>query len=260
MEKFSLHNRYGLTIIGTISIPKDSSGCAFVEHGLGGIKEQAHIVALADTLFKNGYTVVNFDATNSIGESDGKYEDATMQKHYEDLVDVIAWAKNQSWYREPFVLAGHSLGGYSVVRYAEDHPSEVKGVFPFGLVVSGQLSWDAIEESEPGKMAVWKEAGWNIRISNTKPGMELRLPWSHMEERRLHDLTKHASHLTMPMLFVAGEEDVPCPPKHQKILFDLLPPHKASKFHVIGGALHTFRDAGHLAQLVGIFDAWLKEI
>ena len=109
LEKFSITNRYGLEIVGEIRIPKNPIGCSFVIHGLGGFKEQPNTMAMVDTLFDNNYVVINFDATNSFGESGGKYENATMQLHYEDLVDVINWTKEQSWYREPFVLAGRDL-------------------------------------------------------------------------------------------------------------------------------------------------------
>jgi len=37
MKKFSINNRYGLNIIGSILIPENSIGLAFVLHGLGGV-------------------------------------------------------------------------------------------------------------------------------------------------------------------------------------------------------------------------------
>jgi predicted alpha/beta-fold hydrolase len=151
MEKFSINNRKGLKIVGNLSIPENPKGLAFTLHGLGGFKEQPHIMVLVETLLANNYIVVNFDATNSIGESDGKYEDATMQLHYEDLVDVVDWTKTQKWYQEPFVIAGHSLGGYAVARYAEDYPDQVKAVFPYAGVVSGEFSYKATEKFEPEK-------------------------------------------------------------------------------------------------------------
>ena len=70
-------------------MPKSPIGLSFVMHGLGGYKEELHIDLMANTLLENNYITINFDATNSKGESEGKYEDATMQIHYEDLVDVI---------------------------------------------------------------------------------------------------------------------------------------------------------------------------
>ncbi|MEK7646700.1 MAG: alpha/beta fold hydrolase [Patescibacteria group bacterium] len=258
--KFSFKNRYGLNIVGDISVAEDSVGCAFVLHGLGGKRTQEHIQTLAETLFSNGYTVVNFDATNSIGESEGKYEDVTMQRHYEDLADVIEWARSQEWFKEPFVLTGHSLGGYAVARYAEEYPTRVKGVFPFAPVVSGKLNWEATERFEPGKIQAWRETGWMIRTSKTRPDLELRLPWSHMEERLTHDLQKGIGNLTMPILIVVGKLDWPCPPDHQKLFLDMIPSVTPKELHIIKGAPHTFREKEHLDQLGTIFGEWLKKI
>ncbi len=260
MEKFSITNRYGLKIVGELHIPVNVAGLAFVEHGLGGTKEQPNTMAMVYTLFANNYIVVNFDATNSIGESGGKYENATMQLHYEDLVDVIAWAKGQDWYKEPFVLAGHSLGGYAVAQYAEDYPEQVKAVFPFALVVSGALSYKKYEQFKSEEFKSWKETGWKEEMSTSKPGFIKRLPWSHMEERLQHDLLSHASKLKMPILFVIGENDTSCPPEHQKVLYDILPEITDKEFHVVKGAPHTFKEAHDIEELKNIFDTWLKKL
>ena len=255
--KTFIQNRKGQKMAVIVEENPESKGLAFVAHGLGGYKEQSHVMAMADTLFSNGYTVVNFDATNSIGESEGKYENATMQNHYEDLVDVISWAKKQNWYQEPFVLAGHSLGGYAVARYAEAYPDEVKAVFPFALVVSGELSYEAEKMLDPEKMRLWKETGWQERESTSKPGTKLRLPWSHMQERLKHDLRPNASKLTMPVLFIVGENDKACLVGSQEALYNLVPGPKA--IHIVPGAPHTFKDSKHLEELKNIFDKWIKK-
>lgn len=257
MQKFSFKNRKGLEIVGDILMPENPIGLSFVLHGLGGFKEQLHIKVLAETLFENNYIVVNFDATNSIGESGGKYENATMQNHYEDLVDVINWAKTQNWYKEPFVLAGHSLGGYAVARYAEDYSREVKAVFPYALVVAGELSYKATEMLEPEKLKAWKETGWKIEQSTSKPGVEKKLPWSHMEERLKHDLRPNASKLIMPVLLVVGEKDKSCTSGNQKVFYDIIPGPK--EIHIVPGAPHTFKESEHLSQLKVIFNNWLKK-
>ena len=222
MGKFEIKNRKGLKIVGEILKPERIRGLSFVLHGLGGFKDQKHIKLLANTLFENNYIVVNFDATNSIGESDGKYEEATMQNHYADLVDVINWAKTQNWYIEPFILAGHSLGGFAVAKYAEEFPSEIKGVFPCAAVFSGEDSFEASNRFKQEEIKNWEETGWTHRTSNSKPGIEMKLPWSHMEERLTHNLKIKADKITAPILFVVGEKDESCPPDHQKNFFDLV--------------------------------------
>ncbi|MCF7831340.1 MAG: alpha/beta fold hydrolase [Candidatus Pacebacteria bacterium] len=260
MEKFTITNRYGLNIVGLLHIPQNPVGLAFVLHGLGGFKEQDHIQVISNTFLNNNYIVVNFDATNSIGESEGKYENATMQKHYEDLVDVVEWTKTQNWYQEPFILAGHSLGGFAVAKYAEEYPDKIKAVFPFAAVYSGEQSFEATERFESEKLKNWEETGWTYRTSNSKPGIEMKLPWSHMKERLAHNLYLKVLNLTMPVLFVVGENDGPCPSDHQKIFHDALPELTEREFHIIKGAPHTFRTPEHLAELGNILDAWIKKL
>ena len=258
MQKFSIKNRKGLEIVGVVSAPENSKGLAFTIHGLGGFKEQSHIMVLVDALLENGYTVVNFDTTNSLGESQGKYENATVQLHYEDLVDVISWAKVQDWYKEPFILVGHSLGGYAVARYAEEYPSEVEALFPYALMVAGELSYKASEMFEPEKLKEWRETGWKVEESNSKPGIIKKLPWSHMEERLKHDLRPNAYKLSMPVLFIVGENDKACTSGNQHLLYDLIPGPK--EIHIIPGAPHTFKESAHLAQSKVIFENWLKKL
>jgi len=119
MEKIFIQNRKNQKLAVLVDQPENPKGLAFVMHGLGGFKEQPHIKIFAQSFQGAGYIVVRFDATNTFGESDGNYEDATTTNYYEDLEDVIGWAKTQAFYQEPFFLAGHSLGGICVALYAE---------------------------------------------------------------------------------------------------------------------------------------------
>jgi|SRR3989344_1294382 len=257
-EKVEFKNRKGQKIVAAITKPENPKGLAFTMHGLSGFKEQPYLVTLTSSLVDNGYIVVNFDATNSFGESEGEYEKVTMQLHYEDLVDVIDFIKTQEWYIEPFLLVGHSLGGYAVVQYAEDHPTEVKAVFSYAAVVAGELFHKEKEVFETEKYKIWKETGWDERKSISRPGLIRRLPWSFMEETLKHDLRSNVSKLTMPVIMVAGDQDKMYLSGNQKSFFDLIPGPK--EMHVIKGAAHTFSEPGHIVQLKNIMDKWLKKI
>ncbi|MEK7584340.1 MAG: alpha/beta fold hydrolase, partial [Patescibacteria group bacterium] len=138
MQTFSIKNRRDRTIIGNLDIVPDQRGLAFMLHGVGGFKEQPHLRVMAQSFSEHGYTVVNFDSTNGFGESDGGLETLSATGNYEDLGDVIAWAGTQSWYAEPFVLAGFSLGSLCMALYAEKHPEKVKALAPISTVVSGK--------------------------------------------------------------------------------------------------------------------------
>ena len=90
MEKLFIKNRKDQKIAVVVEQHASQKGIAVVMHGLSGFKEEAHIALIAQAFFDFGYTVVRFDTTNTFGESEGQYEDATTTNYYEDLEDVMA--------------------------------------------------------------------------------------------------------------------------------------------------------------------------
>lgn len=259
MQKFSIKNRKGLKMVVVVKIPEKPIGLAFTMHGLGGFKEQPHVQAVADVFYDNNFTSVLFDTTNTFGESEGDYQDATVEQYYQDFEDLVSWAENQAWYQKPFLIAGHSLGGYSVVRFAETYPELIKGLFAFAPFISGKMSIESRNCFMPEELNEWKKTGFQIKQSESKPGVIKKLPWSHMEERQKHDLMPNISKITMPILIVVGEKDTSIPPNHQKILFEAIP-SKNKKMVIVPGAPHTFRETEHLNQLKEIFNNWLKKL
>ncbi|MDO8600452.1 MAG: alpha/beta fold hydrolase [bacterium] len=255
-EKIFINNRRGQKISVLIEKSENQRGLVFVMHGLGGFKEQPHILLYAKAFFENDYTVVRFDTTNSIGESGGAYEDATATNYYEDLEDVIEWTESQSWYQEPFCLASHSLGGMCIALYAERYPEKVKALAPTSTVVSGKLSMDT--HAYRDDVREWKKTGWLVQPSTSKPGVIKRLKWSHMEDRLKYDLVPNVHTLTMPVLLIVGEEDLSTPPEHQRLLYENLPGRK--ELHIIAGARHTFREKRHLEEVSKIFNQWIKSL
>ncbi len=254
MERIEIRNRNDQKVVVLLEQPAESRGLAFVMHGLGGFKEQKHITAVAEALVEHGYTTVRFDTTNSIGESDGRYEDATTTNYYEDLEDVVAWAAGQPWYREPFLMAGHSLGAYSICRFAQKCPQKVAALIPLSPMVSGKLS----VETNPTEYEAWKKTGWRIVESISKPGVIKRLPWSHMEDRLKHDVLPEAAVLKMPVLLIVGSKDDATPPEQVRILYDALPGSK--RLQIIEGADHDFRKADYLVEIRRIIAEWLTDL
>lgn len=238
-------------VVNEVSSPK---GLAFVMHGLSGNKEQPHVQTFAQAFMDNGYTTVLFDTTNTFGESDGNYEDATVTNYYEDLEDVIKWSKSQSWYQEPFCLAGHSLGSFCITYYAENYPNEVKALAPISTMISGKLS----VETKRKFLEEWKRTGWKVEDSSISPDGKKRLKWSHMEDRMKYDLLPNANKLTMPVLLIVGDKDSGTPPQHQRMLYDKLSGKK--EIHIIKDAPHTFRKQRHLDEIKVIFDKWIKSL
>lgn len=257
MTKLTIINRKGQKVALIIEANKNPSELAFVVHGLGGFKEQLHIAAFAQAFKDKDFAVVRFDATNSFGKSDGNYENATTINYYEDLEDVIGWARTQSWYKEPFYLAGHSLGGISVILYAERFPEKVRGLAPISTVVSGELS---IKVAGEKNIKNWEKTGWREEKSESIPGLVKKLKWSHMVDRLKYNILPKANKLAMPTLLIVGDKDDKTPLKHQKMLFDKLSGKK--ELHILENADHNFRGPNYkrnLEKIRVIFTNWISK-
>lgn len=258
MIKLFIPNRTGKQISVIIDEASNQRGLVFVMHGLGGFKEQEHIICFAESFKDKGFTAVRFDVRDTIGESEGTYEEATVTSYYQDLEDVINWASTQSWYQEPFVLCGHSLGGFCIALFAEKYPEKVLGLAPISPLVSGALSVEAHQLYDNEGFKAWERTGWKEAVSNSKPGVIKRLPWSHISDRLKYDLLPNANKLTMPVLLIVGERDTTTPPNHARILYEALPGQK--ELHVVSEAPHTFRDTMQLAEIQRLFERWIDAL
>lgn len=253
MKQF-IKNRKWENISVLVEEKENNNAIAFVMHWLWWFKEQDHIRTFIKAFLDNNITVISFDTTNTFWESDWNYENATTTNYYEDLEDVIFWAKNQEWYKEPFYLAGHSLGWISTSMYSQKNPSEVKALAPISSVVSGQMTVDIIPEEELKKR---KEAWYKISESKSKPWVIKKLKFSHFADRAKYNILAEANKLTMPVLLIVWENDDRTPLSHQELLFNELTWDK--ELHIIKRAPHTFRKVNELNEIYDLFDKWIKK-
>lgn len=237
-----------------VVVEPGKGGLVFIMHGLGSFKEEPQVRNQALAFHDLGFTVVTFDVANDIGESEGSHDQCTVTRNVDDLEDVIKWANDQEWYEEPFYLSGHSLGGMCILVYAEQHPEKIKGLAPLATPISGKLTYEADQK----EMEEWKRAGQRIEISNKKPGVVKRLPWSYMEDNMKYDTTKDAYKLVMPVLMMVGDKDAAHRIEHQRVLYDLLPGDK--EFHILKGVPHSVRDEKHLREVKEILTKWVKKV
>jgi len=255
MKKEIVKNRENKNIVVLIEEAESPKGLVFVVHGLGGFKEQPHIETISKVFKDNNFTVIRFDATNSTGESGGRLEDATMTNYYQDLEDVIKWSESKDWYKEPFWLAGHSVGGFCVAFFTLNHPEKTKAVAPISAVVSGEL-FTQTEEMSP-ILDSWRATGLREWESSTQPGLIKRLKYDFIEDCLSYNLLSNAHNIKCPVLLIVGESDITTPPEHQKKFFDTLKANK--EFHIIKGAKHTFKTEDSLKELKAIIGEWIKK-
>lgn len=141
----------------------------------------------------------------SLNSSESSPSGITFTGHYNDLVDVIAWARGQDWFMSPFALAGQSMGAASVLLYAENYPDDVDLLllisFPW---LSGQSK--IIQDNDPQKLRDWKETGYWDKVSKSR-GRTLRMPYGFMEDLCRQDLAANAANITAKTILMIGDQE-----------------------------------------------------
>jgi len=254
--KVVIENRLGADLVVVVDEAPKAVGVAVVAHGLGGSKNGQDILAMADVLREHGFTVVRYDASNAKGESGGYLSDAKVTTYANDLVDVMDWVTKQSWFKQPLILAGHSLGATASALYAESHPNEVSDLILVSTVVSGAINLQsAPQRSSDGWEKMWQE----IKSSFESQSSSDQVNWLPFFIDLLRfNVLSNADKLTMPVLLVVGENDELTPLVHQQKLYDTLPGPK--ELQVVPGAGHIFKQDSDLANLKLVVDKWLNAL
>jgi pimeloyl-ACP methyl ester carboxylesterase len=237
---------------------QETKGLAIIQHGYSSSMDAPHIKAMARTFQENGLATLSLDATHSFNPGDGDLEGNTIETHLHDLYDAIEWAKQQEWFISPFALAGHSLGGYTVLHYAEEHPEDISLLFPCSAVTSGEKLAEAFERGMPeGVFESWRDKGYMEIESWDGSGKTGKRPFSWLTGMKDCSVLENAHKLTMPVLLVVGSEDIPTPYDHHLELYNLLP-GEDREMHIIPGSDHPFTDPQHRHKMAEILDSWLK--
>ncbi len=126
-EGFSCE-RDGLTIKGTVFLPKGKTDCpiAVISHGF--MANQMFSQIHAQNLAKMGYAAFCFDFCGGtlVGSSDGDSTDMSVLTEAEDLKAVIEFAKSQSYTNEnELILLGCSQGGLVSAIVAAEMKEEI---------------------------------------------------------------------------------------------------------------------------------------
>jgi len=249
IKKTFITNRKGLKICLRLNINELNTKLVFLEHGLSSRKEYPHMQVLEDVFSEFGYNVVNMDATNSLNESESSDEGITTTGHYEDLVDVIKWAKTQDFYKEPFALAGQSLGAISVVRYAGEYPNNVDLLipcaFPYYNYVEDELNDFAKEVIKKG---------FCDKVSKST-GKVLRLKTAYVEDIKKLDLTEQIQKIMANTYVIVGSNDNQKHLKNSRMLYQMLNSRK--EFYLLDGIPH---DLANTPKDKELFTKTLREI
>jgi pimeloyl-ACP methyl ester carboxylesterase len=222
-ETLFIKNRNGLNMSVRLTRPEIKTALAFIEHGFSGDKDERHMQVLEEELSKRGYMVINIDAIDSLNASESSSKGITFTGHYNDLHDVIEWARGQEWFQEPFALAGHSMGSAAVLQYAKEHPNGVNLLLLLSHPwMNGKdfLDLRALQMSESW-LTSWRATGYWDKVSESR-GRTLRVPYGFVEDLEQYDFSKDIDKIKARTALIIGDREAPSRLELNRKLLDML--------------------------------------
>lgn len=179
----------------------------FIQHGLAANMEHQVVETAKKAFLDKNYVVVTFDSRYSLGNSGNDVLKARITTFEEDLTAVIDWAKTQPFYSEPFALSGHSMGGYSTLKYSAINNDKINILVPITPLVSGSLWEKSCMHNMTAFCLNWKETGF-YKYSDSKTNKTATIPYKIITDSQKEDAFTFASKIKAKTLLIGAENDI----------------------------------------------------
>ena len=232
-------NRHGERIDAAYHPAAKTNRLVILGHGVTGNKDRPLQVAMAEGLAAKGWPCLRISFSGN-GESDGRFEDATITKESEDLYDVIEYIPKDV----RIAYCGHSMGGAVGLTAASLFQRIEVLVTLAGMVFTEDFLEREFGDVVPDEGCMWDEEDCPLS-RNYVDDME-----------SIGDLLDEAAELHRPYLLVHGTADDVVPPEDSEQAHDHASEPK--KLVWIDGAGHLFEESG-LEEVVEAVSAWLEK-
>lgn len=247
-EHVSILNKNGKEISILAEPTEFIAGTAVLLHSASGIAETRLMDTIAEAFKIRGFSLVRFDASNALGDLEGDYSKFTTTSYKGDLEAVIEWVGMQSWWQEPLVLVGHSLGGLVAGLYASEHQAEVDELILFAPTLSGTSYENALSIHETEMLEMWRSTGTR-KVKHPISDEEFSLPYTFVEDMKKYSLEDQSNNLSMPITIYSGTLDTVSPVSDLEAFCNTIGKHATlQKLSDVRHILNSRKENEHIAQ------------
>ena len=220
---------------------ENKTNIVVIGHGVTGNKDRPFVVALAEGLADAGIPTVPISYAGN-GESEGRFEDATISKEVDDLGCVIDALTQRQNHRQ-VAYVGHSMGGAVGVLRASQDDRINHLVSLAGMVHTESFAQTEFGDVIPDQGNMWEEP--------TCP-----LSQAFMDDTKaIHSVEDLGTDIHVPWLLIHGTEDDVVPLGDSLDIYARANGPKA--LVKIDGADHVF--SNHTPQMVQTVIDWCRE-
>ena len=215
-----------------------SKRIAVLGHGVTGNKDRPLVTALAHALAAEGFNALRFSYAGN-GDSEGRFEDATISKEVEDLGAVLDALDGYA-----VCYAGHSMGGaVGALRASED--ARIRALISLaGMVDTKGFAQREFGDVTPGAGYMWDDP-------------ECPLSQAYVDDlTAIGTVVDRATRISAPWLLVHGTEDDVVPIEDSQAIFERA--NEPKELAVLQGADHVFSGDATPAAIRAVL-AWIKK-
>jgi hypothetical protein len=215
----------------------ESKQIVVLGHGVTGNKDRPFLVALAGALEEAGQNVLRVSFAGN-GNSEGRFEDATITKEVDDLGSVLDALDGYT-----VCYAGHSMGGaVGVLRASTD--GRIKAL----ISLAGMVDTKGFAQREFGDVVPDEGNMWD--------DPDCPLSSIYMEDLTAIDtVVNRASQISVPWLLVHGTEDDVVPIEDSRAIFEKA--NEPKELVELPGAGHVFSDDATAVMIKTVVE-WIK--
>lgn len=214
-QTFTIRGAEGKPILADLTYKTGNEDAALIifVHGFKGFKDWGTHNLVAEYFVVQGFRFLKFNFSHNGTTPDdpvdfvdlGAFGDNTFTKEFEDLDQVITFAKSGKEFPAPgsLYLLGHSRGGGTSIIQAEKDP-RIDKLITWAAVSDFSSLWKKEEEDE------WRKKGvifsYNTRTKQYTP---LKIDLLHDLEKhpRSYDILLVAARMEKPWLIIHGDQD-----------------------------------------------------